>query len=95
MDNRPQPYTPEVKKRAVAYAMERLDRYKSVSAASADIAPELNIGKETLRRWVLQAQVDAGDRAGPTSEVLSEIKAYEKTGRPKSEVLYRRRRMRV
>ncbi|MGP5525166.1 hypothetical protein ACTXM3_18135 [Glutamicibacter arilaitensis] len=37
----PEQYTPEVKNRAVAYAMERLDRYKSVYAAGADMAPKL------------------------------------------------------
>lgn len=64
----PKQYTPEVKNRAVAYAMERLDRYKSLYAACADMAPKLNIGKETLRRWVLQAQIDAGERTGPTND---------------------------
>lgn len=77
MDSMPKQYTPEVKNRAVAYAMERLDRYKSVYAACADMAPKLNVGKETLRRWVLQAQIDAGDRTGPTSEELAEIRALK------------------
>lgn len=73
----PKQYTPEVKARAVAYIMERLDRYKSVYAACNDMAPKLNVGKETLRRWVLQAQIDAGERTGSTSEELAEIKALK------------------
>lgn len=64
----PKQYTPEVKARAVDYALERLDRYKSVYAACADMAPKLNVGKESLRRWILQAQIDAGERSGPTIE---------------------------
>ncbi|MGO2030713.1 MAG: transposase [Glutamicibacter ardleyensis] len=70
-------YTPEVKNRAVANAVERLDRYKSVYATCADMAPNLNIGKETLRRWIIQAQVDAGEHTGPTSDELAEIKALK------------------
>jgi len=77
MESRPKQSTPEVKARAVDYIMERLDRYKSVYAACNDMAPKLNVGKETLRRWVLQAQVDSGERTGPTSEELAEIKALK------------------
>ncbi|WP_313813274.1 hypothetical protein [Glutamicibacter sp.] len=68
---------PEVKERAVTYVLDRLDRYKSAYGACQDLAPKLNIGAETLRRWVVQAQVDAGDRTGPTSEELAEIKALK------------------
>ena len=32
------------------------------------------LGKETVRRWVVQAQVDGGQRQGATSEELAEIK---------------------
>lgn len=73
----PKRYTPEVKARAVDHIMERLDRYRSVYAACNDMAPKLNVGKETLRRWVLQAQVDSGERTGSTSEELAEIKALK------------------
>lgn len=67
MEHMPKQYTPEVKGRAVTYVLDRLDRYKSVYGACQDLAPKLNIGAETLRRWVVQAQIDAGDRTGPTS----------------------------
>jgi len=73
----PKQYTTKVKARAVTYVLDRLDRYKSVYGAYQDLAPKLNIGAETLRRWVVQAQVDAEDRTGPTSEELAEIKALK------------------
>lgn len=57
--------------------LDRLDRYKSVYAACANPAPQLNVRKETLRRWVLQAPVDADERVGPTSVELVEIKALK------------------
>lgn len=47
------PYTPEVKNRAVAYALERLDRYRFRYAACTDMAPKLNVGKGTPRHRVL------------------------------------------
>ena len=43
-------------------------------AACNAIAPKLGIGPETLPRWGLQAQVDSGQRSGPTSDELTEIK---------------------
>lgn len=63
----PKQYTPEVKTRAVTHVLDRLERYKSVYTSCQDLAPKLSIRAETLRRWVLQAKVDAGDCTGPTS----------------------------
>lgn len=50
------------------------------------MAPKLNVGKETLRRWVIQVQVDAGERTGPASEELAEIKASKVKVRDLEEV---------
>lgn len=77
MESMPKQYTPEVKARAVTYVLDRLERYTSVYGACQDLAPKLSIGAETLRCWVVQGQVDAGDRTGPTSEELAEIKALK------------------
>ena len=41
------------------------------------MAPKVNVGKETLRHWVLQAQIDADSRSVTTCEELSEIKVLE------------------
>ena len=50
-------------------------------AARLDLAAKLNIGAETLRKWVTQAQADAGERTGPTSEELEEIKRLKRENR--------------
>jgi transposase-like protein len=41
------------------------------------LGPKLGVGPETLRKWIVQAQVDGGARPGPSSEELTEIKALK------------------
>jgi len=38
---------------------------------------KLGVGPETLRKWIVQAQIDGGDRTGPSSEELAEIKVLK------------------
>jgi len=38
-----------------------------LTAAAAAVAKQERLGPETVRRWVLQAETDAGDRPGTTS----------------------------
>jgi transposase-like protein len=45
-----------------------------VYAACKALAPKLGVGPESLRRWVVLAQVDAGEKTGPSSDELEEIK---------------------
>ncbi len=54
--------------------LEHLAEYSSLTAAAEVVARREGVGKETVRRWVLQAQVDGGQRQGATSEELVEIK---------------------
>lgn len=49
--------------------LDRLENYSSLSAACRDLAPKLNVGIETLRKWVMQAQADSG----ATTEQLAEM----------------------
>jgi len=41
------------------------------------LAKHLGFGKESARRWALQAELDGGQRAGASSEELAEIKALK------------------
>jgi transposase-like protein len=59
-------------------ALERLDEYGSAWAVAQALGPKLGVGAETLRKWVLQAQTDAGRRSGPSSAELAEIKRLKK-----------------
>ena len=48
--------------------LDHLDEYRSVYAACQVIGPKVGVGAESLRRWVLQAQVMPP--SGRVSQVL-------------------------
>ena len=70
----PKKIDPRVKERCVRQVLDHLPEYSSVTAASEVVARREGLGKETVRRWVVQAQIDGGQRLGATSEELVEIK---------------------
>jgi transposase len=74
----PKKHPIEVRDRSVRMVLDRLDNYPSLSAACRDLAPKLNIGVETLRKWTMQAQADAGIVPGPTGGELDEIRALKR-----------------
>lgn len=63
----------ELRERAVRMVRDHQQDYSSVTAASQAVARQLGLGRETVRRWVVQADIDGGARAGVTSEELAEI----------------------
>lgn len=71
---RPSVYPPELRERAVRMVAEVRPDYPSQWAAIGAVADKLGIGtKETVRKWVLRAQIDSGARSGVTTEQASEI----------------------
>lgn len=73
----PKKISPEVKARAVRMVVEHQQDYPSVTAAAAAVAKQLGLGRETVRRWVVDAEIDAGTRSGTTSAEHAEIKALK------------------
>ena len=69
----------ELKARAVRLVNDHQGEYSSLTAAV--VAKQLGVGKESVRRWVIQSQVDGGQRAGASSEELAEIKALKAENR--------------
>jgi transposase len=67
----------KVKERCVRLVLDHLQEYPSLTAAAEAVARRENVGKESVRRWVIQAQIDGGQRQGVTSDELAEIKALK------------------
>lgn len=70
----PKKIDPKVRERCVRQVLEHLAEYPSLTAAAEAVARRESVGKESVRRWVIQAQIDGGQRQGSTSEELAEIK---------------------
>ncbi len=70
-----------LKARSVRLVLEHRAEYPTPSAAIAAVARQVGVGKESLRRWVAQAEIDAGVRQGTTSAELEEIKRLKAENR--------------
>ncbi|MFR9800641.1 IS3 family transposase, partial [Streptomyces sp. MS06] len=76
---RPSRYPLELRRRAVRMVAEVRDDYPNETAALQAVADKLDIGsRETLRNWVKQYEIDAGQRPGTTTEESAQLKALKK-----------------
>ena len=79
MGRRSSNYPAELRERAVRMVAEVRPDYPSDWPAIVAVAAKLGIGTaETLRKWVRQAEVSAGQRPGVTSEESAEIKRLKR-----------------
>lgn len=79
MGRRATNYPPELRERAVRMVAEVRPDYPSDWPAICAVAQRLGIGSaETLRKWVRQAEVDAGTRPGVGSGESAEIKRLKR-----------------
>lgn len=79
MGRRSSNYPPELRERAVRMVAEVRPDYPSDWPAIVAVAGKLGIGTaETLRKWVRQAEADAGQRPGVTSEEPAEIRRLKR-----------------
>lgn len=76
--SRQQRFRPEVRERAIRLVREQTPQHASQWAAISAIAPKLGCTKETLRRWVREAEREAGHRPGPTRAEEDRLKALER-----------------
>ena len=77
----PKKIDPALKSRAVRLVSDHQGEYSSLTAACEAVAKQLGVGTESVRRWVVQAQVDTGQRPGVSSEEHDEIKRLKAENR--------------
>ena len=71
-------HSPEVRERAVRLVREQQAEHGSQWAAITSIAVKIGCTKETLRRWVRQAERDSGERSGLTTSERERMKELER-----------------
>jgi transposase-like protein len=74
-------FTPEVKDRAVRLVFDQVKGNEKIWPAIVSVATKIGCTAETLRRWVRQAERDAGKREGLTTDERARLKAPEKENR--------------
>lgn len=72
---------PRGKRYPPEFRAEAIRLYRSSNRTHREVAEELGIAHETLRRWVNQADVDAGDRSGLSTEEREELRRLRKENR--------------
>ena len=82
----PKKIDPKVKERCVRLVLDHLGEYPSLTAAAEAVGRQEDVGKESVRRWVMQAQIDGGQRQGATCGEFCEIKSLiAKVRRPEED----------
>ena len=74
-------FSAEVRERAVRMVRDHQGDHASQWAAIASIASKIGCTAESLRRWLQQAERDAGMRPGATTDERERIKALERENR--------------
>ena len=74
-------YPAEVRDRAVRLVQQHRGDYPSEWAAISSIASKCGMTAETLRKWVKQAQADAGESIGLTSDERARLRELERENR--------------
>jgi transposase len=74
----PKKYEAEFKARVVRMVVDQVPHFPTKTAACEAVAKREGIGRETLRKWVSQHEVDVGARPGVSSVELEEVAALRR-----------------
>ena len=92
MGSMPKKIDPQLRARCVRLVREHLQEYPTLTAAVTAVARQEGVSRESVRRWLAQAEVDDGTRPGITTEESAEVKrlkAENKRLREDNEILRR------
>jgi transposase-like protein len=81
MSKKSNPFSPEVRERAVRMVREHRGEYPSLWATIESIAPKIGCVPQTLNEWVKREQIDSGVREGITTSEREQMKALERENR--------------
>ena len=74
-------YPAEIRERAVKLVLDHHDEYESQWAAVTSIAAKVGCSRESLRKWIRQAERDSGKREGLTTDERARMKELERENR--------------
>ena len=67
----------QLRTRCMRLVRERQQGYPTSTAALTAVACQEGVSRESVRRWLAQAEVDNGTRSGVTSEESAEVKRFK------------------
>ena len=74
----PRKYDENTKARAVSLVVDHAEDYDSEWEAIKTVSSRLGMHPETLRKWLRQAEVDAGDADGVTTAATRELRGLKR-----------------
>ena len=78
---RPRVYPDEFRERAARMVHQWREERGVTDGGTTEIAKQLGINRETLRRWVVEQEVESGDRPGMTRSERKRIADLEREKR--------------
>ena len=74
----PMKYDAATRTKSVRLVVDHVQDYDSEYEAIKTVAGRMGMNPETLRKWVRQAEIDAGDKEGTTTASAKEIRELKR-----------------
>ena len=77
----PSKYDASTRAKAIRLVREHAGDYPTEWAAITAVSGRLGMSAETLRKWIRQAEIDAGEKPGTTTQESAEIRELRRKNR--------------